>query len=186
MIESQIAVLDQEMEKHVEREKDLKSQISYHESLLERTPAVEQALAAGMHEYDNAVDNYKHLQDRKFAADISSDMETRQKGERFVILETAQPPEQPSEPNRPLIDGLALAGGLAIGAFLALVFELMDPTVKTEREIKDAFQVPILAEVPWVVTVADKRRKRMHLWIAVAVNCVLALGYLGILTKALK
>jgi polysaccharide biosynthesis transport protein len=186
VIESQIAALDQEVQKHEEREKDLKSQIEYHQSALERAPGVEQQLAAITRDYQNAEDEYKNLQDRKFSADMSSDVETRQKAERFVILEPAQPPFRPYQPNRPLIDGLGLAGGLLVALALVLALELLDETMKTEREVGERFQVPIFGEIPWFMTKAAKRRRTIRAAFAVCGNTVLALGYAVLVAIALR
>ncbi len=186
VIESQIEALDQDVKKHEEREKEMKSQIEYYQSKLEGSPAVARQMAVATRDYQNAEDHYNHLQERKFSADISSDVETRQKGERFVILEPAQPPARPSQPNRPLLDGLGLLAGLLISSFAVLVFEVMDSTIKTEREVTERLSVPIFGEIPWLVTQVGKRRSRLRMALATSGNTLLALGYLALVRVALR
>lgn len=186
VIESQIEALDQDVKKHEGRETELKSQIEYYQSKLEGSPAVAQQMAVDTRDYQNAEDHYNHLQERKFSADISSDVETRQKGERFVVLEPAQPPARPSQPNRPLLDGLGLLAGLLISLFAVLVFEVMDTTIKTEREVTERLSVPIFGEIPWMVTQVGKRRSRLRTALATSGTTLLALGYLALVKLALR
>jgi len=184
-LESQMAQLDDEIRKHEVRDKELKAQIAYYQSSLETVPGAEQQLSAATNEYSNAEDRYKRLEEHKFAADMSSDVETRQKGERFILLDPAQPPEHPYFPNRPLIDGLALGGGLVIGVFLAFARDMMDGTVKTQRELADCVQAPLFAEIPWFGSLARSRSRRALSVLAASGTVTLALGYLGLFAQAL-
>jgi len=186
VIESQIAQLDNEIHDHENRQESLKSQISYHQAILEKAPAAEEQLTAATNEYNEAADHLKRLEDHKFSADISSDVETRQKGERFVVLEPAVPPDHPFSPNRPLIDLLGLGGGLIAGLILSVALEVIDDTVKTPRELGVLFTVPVLGEIPWSPTVIV--RKKLNAWSALAAsaNVILAVVYSGFLFRALR
>lgn len=188
VIQSQIAALDQEIQSHLQRENDLKSQIQYHEQKLEGAPAAAGQIAAATRDYDNAADNLKRLEDHKFAADVSSDVLTREKGERFVILQPAQPPSHPSEPNRVLIDLLALLAGIPMALFIVVGREMLDGTIKSGREINELLQaqVPVYGEVPWLETPAGRRRQRFRTLLAAGGNAVLALGYFAFLTLAVR
>jgi uncharacterized protein involved in exopolysaccharide biosynthesis len=186
VIESQLAALDDEMQQHLQREKDLKAQIDYHQSKLELAPKIQQRLAVATREYENAEENYKQLQGSKFSADMSTDMETRQKSERFVVLEAAQPPERPAEPHRFMINVLGLAGGLLIGLFSAVALEMMDTTVKTEREVSEQIQAPIFGQICWLTTNTARRRQQLHMLMATSGNAVLALAYLAVLVVSSK
>ena len=113
-------------------------------------------------------------------------METRQKGQRFVVLDPAQAPEHPYFPNRTLIDGLALGGGLLVGVFLAFARDMMDGTVKTQRELVDCVHAPLFGEIPWFRSIARSRSRRALSVLAAGGNLTLALGYLGLVAQALK
>src|SRR5215467_11218732 len=87
VVESQLSQLDEDIAKREARLKDIKSRLAYYQQALEGAPQAEQQLTAASNDYSNAEDRYKRLEEHKFAADMSSDVETRQKGERFVVLE---------------------------------------------------------------------------------------------------
>ena|SRR5579872_1628120 len=180
VVEGQIAALDAEMQRMAQHEKEVKEQIAFHESKLQRAPALSQELAAVESQADAARDQYKKLQERKFTADMSQDMEARQQGERFVVLEPALPPEKPAEPNRPLINGIGFAAAFIIGILVAFALEVMDSTVKTQREVTTQLPVPIFGEIPWLPTQAGTRRLRMRSLMAAAANGTLALLFLAI------
>ncbi|HET7208502.1 MAG TPA: Wzz/FepE/Etk N-terminal domain-containing protein [Terriglobales bacterium] len=186
VIESQIAALDQEIKAHEQRERELQSQIAFHESKLAGAPAVAGQLAAATREYDNAEDNYKRLQDHKFLADVSSDVESRQKGERFVILEPAQPPSRPFAPNRPVIDLLGLAAGIPLAVLMVLGLEVIDMTIKTRRELTTLIAAPVLGEIPWLATGTHQHSQRARSVFAFLGNTVLALSYLALLGMAVR
>jgi polysaccharide biosynthesis transport protein len=185
VIESQIAQVDNDIRDREKREESLKSQIAYHQAILEKAPTAEQELTAATNDYNEAADHLKRLEDHKFSADISSDVETRQKGERFVVLEPAVLPDQPFSPDRLLIDLIGLGAGLFAGLALGVALELIDDTVKTPRELGDLFIVPVLGEIPWNPTVV---RRKLSVWSAVAASAdlILMLVYAGFLVRAIR
>jgi uncharacterized protein involved in exopolysaccharide biosynthesis len=185
-IEGQLAQLDEEIRKHQAREAELASQIKFHQAAMENGPAAQQAMAEATNDVAVTSDRYKHLEDRKFGADMFSDVESQQQAERFVLLDPAQPPERPSFPDRGLIDGIAVGAGFAISLVLVLLLEILDATVKTEREVRDQLKAPIFGEIPRLTTKSESRRRRWWNAVAATGNLVLALGYAELLHKALK
>jgi protein tyrosine kinase modulator len=159
VLASEIANLDQEIQKDNARMHDIQQMIAFHQSKLEKIPVFQQQMDAIMRNYTVARDQYMHLLNLKFNADMSADLEARQKGERFEILDPAQVPAIPDSPNRPLINLAGLAGGLAIGLSVAIGLELMDSTVKTEREIIAGLGSTIFGEIPWLPTKLEKKRQ---------------------------
>jgi polysaccharide biosynthesis transport protein len=186
VIESQLAQLDDEIQKHQARERDLKQQIAYYQSRLQGAPEAEQELEAATNDLASAEDQYKRLEEHKFTADMSSEVETRQKGERFVILEPAQPPERPDSPNRLLIDLGGLGAGLGLAVFLVIGRELLNPAIKVQQEIRDCVPAQVFGEVPWLMTSSARIKHRVGLALAATSVVVLALGYASLLRSALQ
>jgi uncharacterized protein involved in exopolysaccharide biosynthesis len=185
-IESQINQLDEQTKKHEARETELTSQINFHEAAIQRVPAAQQQLTAASNDVTAASDRYKRLEDRKFGADMFSDVESRQQAERFVLLDPAQPPEKPISPNRLLFDGIGIAAGLIVALFLVVVLEIVSPAVKTEREISETLGTPIFGAIPILTTSSENRRRRFWTVLAATGNLLLAVGYLGVLAASLR
>jgi hypothetical protein len=98
-----------------------------------------------------------------------------------VVLDPAQPPERPYKPNRPLIEILGLAAGLALGLLTAFALEFFDPAVKTEQEIHEQLNVPVFGEIPWIPTEGSQRRHLLRTRLAAGGNAVLVLAYLVVI-----
>ena len=181
VLESQISAIDDEIKVHTKREGDIKEKIAYHQSKLERIPVLEQQLASVNRDYENARDHYKLLMDRKFAADMSSSLETFNKDDRFVVLDPAQAASRPYSPNRPLISFAGLAFGLFLGLAIVLGREMLDPSVKTAQEIKNMFGITVLAEIPALLTQNDLRKQHLSGTLG-AVSCLASVIVFAVIT----
>jgi succinoglycan biosynthesis transport protein ExoP len=177
-LEAQVGEADEEIRKHEAREAELSSKIKFHESAIERVPAVEEQLTAATNDVAAALDRYKRLDEHKFTADMFSDVEARQQGERFVLLEPAQPPENPASPNRPLLDSAGAGAGLMVSLLFVVLLEFLNPAVKTEREVLDRLKVPVFGEIPHL-TVKPRRRRFWSIG-ATAMNLWFVATYLGL------
>ena len=94
---------------------------------------------------------------------VSENLETERKGERFTMIEPPLPPEKPVSPNRKLIlaAGLVLSLGLGVGA--VFVRDFLDPSIRGVDEIRELLSVPPLVAIPTIVTAAERRRRRRRL-----------------------
>lgn len=180
VIESQLAKLDDVIHQHEQRQKDIDRRIAVRQGQLERIPLFQQQMSSITRDYQAAQDHYKYLLERKFSADMATDLEIRQKGERFEVLDPAQVPYKPDSPNRPLFNLVGLALGLLVGFASALTLEFFDTSVRTEREVVDVLGAPIFGEIPWLPTEADNSRRHWRTIYAcagtstlVAVYCIL-------------
>jgi polysaccharide chain length determinant protein (PEP-CTERM system associated) len=174
VVQSQIAKLDEEIQERKADERKIEAQIDQHQAELARIPIFEQQVSSVMRDYEAAQDHYKRLADRKFSADMATDMEIRQKGERFEILDPAQVPYKPTSPDRPILDLIGLAGGLAFGFVGALALEILDLSVKTEQEVINQLGAPVFGDVPWFPTPVANRRRRLQTILACAGSALLA------------
>jgi uncharacterized protein involved in exopolysaccharide biosynthesis len=73
------------------------------ERRVEQTPSREQELMILVRDYENRQKNYQALLDKRLNAHIAENLEKRQKGEQFRVLDPANLPQKPENPNRLVI-----------------------------------------------------------------------------------
>ena len=154
-IRTQMKSLDREIEsRQVDSQRILKEIASY-QARVESMPIREQEMSALMRDYDISQANYRSLLEKKQAAEMSNDLERRQKAERFTILDPARVPERPAKPNRRLLYALCSLGGLGLGVAVAIGKGLRKNTLLGEWELPKG--VPILGRVPRIDASATRR-----------------------------
>ncbi|MDY6792428.1 MAG: XrtA system polysaccharide chain length determinant [Thermodesulfobacteriota bacterium] len=138
------------------------NQIQAIEKRVENTPKMEQELLSLKRDYDNINETYNSLLARKLEAEMSVNMESKQKGEQFRIIDPARKAERPSEPDLKKLFILFIAAGLGIGGGLVFLLEYLDSSFKTPDDIESHLDLPVLATVPAILHPRDVRMKRLN------------------------
>jgi capsular polysaccharide biosynthesis protein len=106
------------------------------------------------------LDSYNDLLKKRDSSAMATDLERKQEGEQFRILDPANLPSKPSFPNRLLFALGGFGGGLAFGLGLAYLLEMRNTSLRTERDVEFFLQLPVLAMVPSIEPVASGKVKR--------------------------
>jgi polysaccharide chain length determinant protein (PEP-CTERM system associated) len=173
-VASLMTQLDQatvEAKTSAEEIRGINGQIAFYTRRLENTPKHEQELAILTRDYDTSKELFKSLLTKRGEADMASELELRQKGENFRVIEPARLPERPAGPNRfrLLLVGLALAIG-ASGAAVVLA-EQVDTSFRRVDEIRSTLPLPVLSAIPRITTEQDRvRTLRQRRWATAAVG----------------
>jgi len=139
------------------------------EARLAATPRVAEQLAAFEREQLHLIKSYQEYSRKRLDANVSADMERRQKGEQFRVLEAAYPSPEAVSPNRPVIVLLGLVMGVGLGGVLAFLLEAADTSYKSSRTLQEQLRIPVLASIPAVLLDSDRMaRRRMHVRRALA------------------
>jgi len=131
-----------------EEEKELKGQMSLYQRRIEDTPKREQELMLLTRDYELVKTHYQSLLDKKMQAQMAENLERKQKGEQFKILDPALLPEKPIKPDRNkilLIGGLI---GLVLGFGLTWFRESLDQSFRTISDLEDYLGIPVWATIP--------------------------------------
>ena len=128
------------------------------------------------------METYKSLLARKLESDIAVNMEKKQKGEQFRILDHARIPENPISPDIKKLLLFSLMIGLGVGGGLSFAVEfLFDKSVKTIEEAEAEFGLPVLAILPNIKQNEKTVRKKLELALFGCVT-LYALGVLLLFT----
>jgi uncharacterized protein involved in exopolysaccharide biosynthesis len=158
-------------------EKKLNAAIGGYRQRLESIPATESRLTELMRDYTTLQGTYQSLLTKSQEAKVAANLEHRQIGEQFKILDPARMPQRPISPNRPrwILVGSFL--GLALGLVLGGLFEYRDKSLRTEDDVVTALSLPVLALVPTMTTAVErKRERRMKLLLASSGAAAFVLG----------
>ncbi len=140
------------------KEAKIIEQIQRYEARVENTPANEQQMSDIRRDYDISLDNYKSLLEKKLNARLAENLEKRQKGERFRIIDPANLPEKPYKPDRRKITLMGLIAGIGIGIGLIYLFEFFNPAFRKPEDFQGIIDSPILTTIPHFTTGEPKTR----------------------------
>jgi len=141
----------------------LQSQIRIYQLRVEETPKREQELISLRRDYDNVDNIYKSLLKRKLESEISISMERKQKGEKYRVIDLAQIPKRPIEPDLKRIFMLTLAAGFGLGCGLAFLLEFLDSSYRRPEKVEEDFKIPVIATIPAIYTVKTVFQKRIDM-----------------------
>ncbi|MCP4035815.1 MAG: hypothetical protein GY733_02670 [bacterium] len=144
------------------------------------TPRVAEQLETFDRQYTQLSQSLLSFSNLRLEASVQADLERRQLGERFRILESAIPPREISSPNRPLILILGVLFGLVVGAAAGVLAEGTDPSFHQERDLQSSVGIPVLAVIPAIQFEDDlEKTRRAHLMRAMALTAVTLFCLLG-------
>ena len=148
-------------------EKRLKDGIATYQGRVENVPRREQEFRELSRDYDSTRELYQSLLKRYEEAQLAENMEQRQKGEQFRVLDPALPNTEPAAPNRMRLLSVALLGSLGLAVVLVALAEKVDSSFHAVDDLRGFSAVPVLVSIPLIVTQTSLRRHRWRMRLAV-------------------
>ncbi len=165
-VQGQLDSVTVQRESEVKKRDQLRAQLNDYERRLAGEPAVEKQYREIARDLETAQRKYEEIRAKQTEAQVSQNLETEHKGERFTMIEPPLPPEKPISPNRFMILALGLVLSLGAGAGAAALVDQLDASVRSSQEVRALLQVPPLAAIPTIRTAAERRRQRRIQWYA--------------------
>ena len=135
-------------------------------------PKHESKLVELTRDYTTLQNSYSTLLAKREESKIAANLETRNIGEQFKVLDPARVPERPFSPNRFLINVAGAGLGLGLGVLLTALLEYRDTSFKSEEDVLRLLCLPVLALIPEMTTKLERsarRRRKVALALAVSV-----------------
>ena len=177
--------VDRQIAQKLDDEKRLRSMVGEYQKRIEAGPKRVSELTALTRDYETFQKSYESLLAKKEDSNVSANLERRQIGEQFKILDPARMPERPSSPNRPRLQALGVAAGIGLGVALASLIEYLDKRLKSESDVKAALNLMVLATVP-ILEGAPKRGRWTVAVISTAAFLVATAGVAAVAWKLWK
>lgn len=173
----QLEALEKETERSKQDQEKILALIAQAQAKIEAVPLREQEITDLVRDYEISKEHYQDLLAKKLNAETGTDLEIRQKGERFTVLDPAQVPETPSGPKRIQISIVGSGIGLMIGLALAFLPEVLGSSITMADQVAAYSGVPVLGVIPTISTRIDRQRRRR--WIIAGVASSVATILLG-------
>lgn len=157
-LRTQIYQLNQTIKEKTAQQEELQRQIKVYQSRVESSPVVEQQYKQLTRDYETALHFYNELLSKRDQSAMATDLERRQQGEQFQVLDPANLPDKPSFPNVTLFTAGGGSAGLVLGLALLFMFEVLDGSLRSREDVEMILHVPVLAVIPDITS--NKRRTR--------------------------
>jgi polysaccharide chain length determinant protein (PEP-CTERM system associated) len=176
---AELESLDRQLTFKEQAEKALRDEIAEYQRRIEAVPGLESQWTALSRDYNTRKTAYEDLLKKSEDARVAVDLEKRQIGEQFRIVDAAIVPNRPTSPVRIQINGIGFAIGLFLGLGIAALLELRDGSLRTEDDILSVLALPVLAIVPHVATSQelDRRKRKFAFVSASGAVAALAVAY---------
>jgi uncharacterized protein involved in exopolysaccharide biosynthesis len=155
----------------------LQGLVAAYRARVEAAPTREAELTELTRDYGTLQETYTSLLQKSQASDMATNLERRQIGQQFKIVEEARLPQRPISPDRPRMITMAGAAGLGFALVLIALLEYRDTTFKSDDDVLMSLALPVFAVIPAMLTVAERQqsaRRRTMAW-----SASLAVGVCG-------
>lgn len=128
----------------------IQSRIGMYQERISASPLVDQEYKQLTRDYDTAKKFYDDLLTKMESSKMATDLERRQQGEQFHVMDQPNLPDAPIFPKRSLFAAGGLILGFVLAGSLAVLAEFRDTALRTERDVWAFTQLPTLAVIGFI------------------------------------
>ena len=143
-----LARTKRQIDSELAQQKKLTQAIQEYQRRMEAAPMRDTELVDLTRDYGTIKQAYDSLSAKKIESQISADLERRQIGEQFRILDPPRLPEKPSSPNRERMYLISVILAIIVGLGAAAIAEYLDRGLRSEDDVRLALALPVLATIP--------------------------------------
>ena len=164
-LRAQIRALEQGITQKKHDQAGIQGQIRMYQDRISSSPLVQEEYKALTRDYTTAQAFYDDLLKKMNDSKMATDLEKRQQGEQFRVMDEPNLPDSPSFPNRAVFAGAGLAAGLCLGLMIVALIEYKDTSLRSERDIWAFTKLPTLSVIAFAGENAPVKAKgRWKFW----------------------
>lgn len=150
LLKTQLEGFKQRVADYEQQIRKVRQQIKVYQDRVENTSKVELQLRNLERDYTTVNKRYQDLLSKKLNAQMAEELEKRQKGEQFKVIDAAVPPDKPFRPDLTVVAMMSLMLGLGLGGGLAFLRESLDPAFYTPEDIEAYLPgASVVVSLPW-------------------------------------
>lgn len=180
-VQLKLKSIDSQMESLQKQEKELKERINKLEQSIVRVPHVERELKVLMRDYENLKMKYQDVKAKQMEAQLSENLETEKRAERFSLLEPPLLPEKPIKPNRPKILLMGLLLSFMGGFGTVFMVETTDKRIRNPNTLTKLMKQTPLVVIPYIENEQDYRNKWLRAIVFLAAITIIGVVGLAVL-----
>jgi polysaccharide chain length determinant protein (PEP-CTERM system associated) len=146
-LRAQIHAADIGIQAKRQEQAQIQTNVRMYQDRIQSSPLVEQQYKELTRDYQTALAFYDDLLGKMNQSKMATDLEKRQDGEQFSVMDQPNLPDAPFFPKRSSFVFAGLFGGLALGILTVVLLEYKDTSIRTERDIWAFTKLPTLAVI---------------------------------------
>ena len=146
-LQLQMKAMDMAIAQRRRDQAGIQGQVNLYQERISASPLVQEQYKNLTRDYQQAQAFYDDLLKKMNESRMASDLEHRQQGEQFRVMDAANLPDAPTSPKRPVFAAGGLVFGLALGLGIIALLEYRNTTLRTERDIWAFTKLPTLATI---------------------------------------
>ncbi len=146
-LRAQLRAIDQAILQKKHDQGQIQSQIRSYQGRLQSSPAVQEQFKNITRDHASAQSFYDELLGKMNQSKMATDLEKRQQGETFKVMDAPNLPEAPTFPNRLIFALGGFVGGFVLGTLIVALIEYRDTAVRSEQDIWAFTKLPTLAVI---------------------------------------
>ena len=159
-LRAQLRAADQSIAAKTREQSELQQSVRTYQDRIQSSPQVEAEFKELTRDYDTAKAFYDGLLAKRNDSKMATDLELRQQGEQFRVMDKANLPDDPTFPKRSAFAGGGVAAGLAVGLLISAFLEYRNTALRTEQDIWTFMKLPTLGIITLKDPVSDAIQAR--------------------------
>jgi polysaccharide chain length determinant protein (PEP-CTERM system associated) len=146
-LRAQLRAVDQGITAKRHEQAMIQNQVRLYQDRISSSPMVQEEYKNITRDYQTAQAFYDDLLKKMNQSKMATDLERRQQGEQFSVMDQPNLPDGPTFPKRGVFVGAGFAGGLILGIMLVAWREYRDTALRSERDVWAFTKLPTLGVI---------------------------------------
>jgi polysaccharide chain length determinant protein (PEP-CTERM system associated) len=153
---AQLKAMDQAIQSKRKEQADIQANIHMYQQRIQSSPEIAAQFKALTRDYQTAQTFYDDLLTKMNQSKMATDLEKRQEGEQFRVMDEPNLPDAPTSPKRSAFVLAGFAGGFGLGLLIVALLEYKDTALRSERDVWAFTKLPTLATINYFDEQAEK------------------------------